>query len=130
MTNDELLEFCRLWAAANDYYQEKCKPNHMAFPEPILKDLIKNKFSLTDVNPEPYDFDDKIELKSATKINGNTPYQFSESKCERVIYCEITDNKIYMYEIAKKKVATIRGKIRKAKKDYSTKVKKHHLQTL
>lgn len=117
MTNDEIKEFSRFWCQTNKYYHEKTG-NHLHFPEPILKDLIKTKFGFTDINPGSYDFDNETELKSVTKVNGNTPYQLSEKGCKTIIYCEILESKINVYKISKEKTATIRKEIKKKNSEY------------
>lgn len=106
---------CKLWSITNDYYYKNFKKHHLIFPEPILKELIKNKFAFTTNNTGSYDFDNNIELKSSTTKNGNTPFKFTECDCKTIIYCEIIDGSIEIYKLSNKNVSKINKSIKEAK---------------
>lgn len=119
MNKKKLIKFCKKWNKTNKYYY-KITNNHLSFPEPILKEIIKIKFDLSNNNSGSYDFDGEIELKSVTKENGNTPYQFSEKDCKRIIYCEVLNGKINVYEISKTKVDEINEIIKQKELAYQS----------
>lgn len=104
---------CQLWSKLNDYYFNNFDKRHLQFPEPILKELIKDKFGLKESSDKSYDFDGNIELKSSTKENGNTPFKFSQSQCKRIIYCEIVNGFVNVYELSDKDVSEINLNVKK-----------------
>lgn len=115
MTDNEIKNFCNLWSQANSAYLM----GHLQFPEPLLKEITIKKFDnqlVKNKGVSPYDFVGNIELKSATKKGGVTPFKSTQNKCSRIIYAEFDDNLVTFYELSQKDVDAINDIVKDSKK--------------
>lgn len=109
MNKRELRLFLSAWNKMNSIYQTYFPCNRIAFPEPLQKEIVMKLYDkkLKLSKGSPYDFQNKVELKSSTKIGGGcTPFKSTQNACSRIIYLEISAN-IIVYEIDKAEVQTI-----------------------
>lgn len=120
INKQDLASFLSSWKKTNELYQQICPNNSIGFPEPLQKKIVIAFFD-PDLSEGKgsYDFTDKknknIEMKSSTRENGGcTPFKFSQSECDRIIYFEV-DDIITIYELNKNKVKEVNKKVTEAR---------------
>ena len=97
-------QYKSLYKKWKDYYLEYkklCPCNHVSFPEPIQKKMVTEYIApkLKPSKSKSYDFRGYVEVKSVTESSKSVPFKYSQRKCKRIIYFEITDTGIMCYDI-------------------------------